>query len=80
MYESTNTSSKLGHGRASGDKKEKISKRARRCNAEKLTMVVVQSGAQRMADKENVERPKRRKRGFKVEGAGGVLSFGKPRG
>lgn len=46
-------------------------------------MVVVQSGAQRMADKENVERPKRRKRrkrGFKVEGAGGVLSFGKPRG
>ena len=83
MYESTNTSSKLGHGRASGDKKEKISKRARRCNAEKLTMVVVQSGAQRMADKENVERPKRRKRrkrGFKVEGAGRVLSFGKPRG
>ena len=44
-------------------------------------MVVVQSGAQRMADKEeNVERQKRRKRGFKVEGAGGVLSFGKPRG
>jgi hypothetical protein len=33
-------------------------------------MVVVQSGAQRMADKENVERQKRRKRGFKVEGAG----------
>ena len=34
-------------------------------------MVVVQSGAQRMADKEeNVERQKRRKRGFKVKGAG----------
>lgn len=77
MYESTNTSSKLGHGRASEDKKEKISKRARRCNAEKLTMVVVQSGAQRMADQENVER---QKRGFQVEGAGRVLSFGKPRG